>query len=145
MTEEEKAFVQAFDDRCKLYSKLLSENREQEAQEILDNLKEKVWQVNLVNMQKNFETNVRFLSKYPFLLNKNFVAPKDNKYLLFILNADVAFRFDQENKKFETLEINSIRETKYFFKELNKPLLLESEYNQYNLQFFLHEINRQIY
>ena len=116
MTEEEKIFVQAFEDRCKLYSKLLNEKREPEAEEILEDLKQKVWKVNLLNMQRNFEANVRFLSKYPFLLNKNFVAPEKNRYLLFIVNADVAFRFDQENKKFERLEINSIRETKYFFK-----------------------------
>ena len=121
MTDEEKFFLHSF---------------EYDSQNLtIDELKQKYFEPLLNQIEENFRINAEFMSKYPFLLNKNFIAPKDNRYTFFWLTDDFAYRFDNETNKFEKLEINSIRETKYFYKDLSKPLLIDAEFNKFNLEF----------
>lgn len=102
---------------------------------IVDDLKRGFWEPNLAEMEDTYHANVLFLSKYPFLFTKEFVPPIDNRYLLFPLTDELFYRFDQQEQRFAQMETNSDHETKYFFENLNQPLLIENEFNLYNLRF----------
>ncbi len=125
MNEEQAHFIQEFEQKLKY----LNESKD------IEEFKEKYWLPFLPTMKTNYQINAKFLSEYPFLINKNFVSPHENRYLLFRPTEEIAYRFDQKNKIVDKLETNSIRETKYFYRDLEKPLLLEAEYNKFNLKF----------
>lgn len=101
---------------------------------ILYDLKEGFWKPNLDEMERTFEKNVTVLENYPFLLTKKFVAPTENEYLLFPLTDDLFYCFDQRRQVLSPLIVESERATQYFFKDLERPLFVESEYVNANLK-----------
>ena len=109
---------------------------------VLRDLKEAFWKPNLDEMERTFQKNVTFLKKYPFLLTKNFVAPTENDRLLFPLTDELFYCFDQRRQVLGPLTIESERETRYFFKDLDQPLFVKSEYNLFNLRFLRDNVRR---
>lgn len=114
----------------------------EDAPAIIEDLKQGFWEPNLAEMEKNFEDNVAFLSQYPFLLSKKFIAPRENRYLLFPLTEDLFYRFDPKAQRFAPMEIGADRETRYFFEDLDQPLFVSDEYNFYNLRFLRDNVRR---
>ena len=109
---------------------------------VLRDLKEAFWKPNLDEMEHTFQKNVAFLEKYPFLLTKNFVAPTENDRLLFPLTDELFYCFDQRRQVLSPLIVESERETRYFFRDLDQPLFVESEYDLYNLRFLRDNVRR---
>lgn len=109
---------------------------------VLRDLKEGFWKPNLDEMERTFRKNVAFLENYPFLLTKNYVAPADNYRLLFPLTDSLFYCFDQKRQVLTPLIVESERETRYFFKDLDHPLFVESEYNLFNLRFLRDNVRR---
>lgn len=109
---------------------------------VLEDLKRGFWEPNLEEMEENFERNAAFLKKYPFFLPKKLVAPRDNRYVLFALTDELFYRFDQQEQAFAPMETNSERETRYFFEDLSRPLLVDNEFNSFNLRFLKDNVRR---
>lgn len=129
-------FARGFADLAEAYAE---GQREPEA---LEDLKQGFWEPNLEEMEDTYRKNVAFLAKYPFLLSKEFVAPCGNRYLLFALTEELFYRFDQQTQLFTPMEVGSERETRYFFENLDRPLLIENEYNYFNLRFLKDNVRR---
>lgn len=129
-------FARGFADLAEAYAE---GQREPEA---LEDLKQGFWEPNLEEMEDTYRKNVAFLTKYPFLLSKEFVAPRGNRYLLFALTEELFYRFDQQTQLFAPMEVGSERETRYFFENLERPLLIENEYNYFNLRFLKDNVRR---
>lgn len=109
---------------------------------VLEDLKRGFWEPNLTEMEENFERNAAFLKEYPFFLPGKLVAPRDNRYLLFALTDELFYRFDQREQRFAPMETNSERETRYFFEDLSRPLLVDDEFNSFNLRFLKDNVRR---
>ena len=109
---------------------------------VLEDLKRGFWEPNLAEMEENFKRNVSFLKRYPFFLSKSVIAPRDNRYLLFALTDELFYRFDQREQVFAPLETNSERETRYFFEDLSRPILVDNEFNSFNLRFLKDNVRR---
>ncbi len=109
---------------------------------VLEDLKRGFWEPNLAEMEENFKRNASFLKRYPFFLPKNLIAPRDNRYLLFALTDELFYRFDQREQAFAPLETNSEQETRYFFENLSRPLLVDNEFNSFNLRFLKDNVRR---
>lgn len=109
---------------------------------VLHDLTVGFWQPNLEEMESTFRKNVAALENYPFLLTKEFTAPTENSRLLFPLTDSLFYCFDQQRNALCPLIVESERETQYFFKELDHPLFVESEYNLHNLRFLRDNVRR---
>lgn len=129
-------FARGFADLAEAYAE------GQREPETLEDLKQGFWEPNLEEMEDTYRKNVAFLTKYPFLLSKEFVAPRGNRYLLFALTEELFYRFDKQTQLFAPMEVGSERETRYFFENLERPLLMENEYNYFNLRFLKDNVRR---
>lgn len=129
-------FVQGFAELAEGYAE------GQNSPSALEDLKRGFWEPNLAEMEENFQKNASFLNEYPFFLSKRLVAPRDNRYLLFALTDELFYRFDQHEQAFAPMEVNSERETRYFFEDLGRPLLIENEFNSFNLRFLKDNVRR---
>lgn len=129
-------FVQGFAELAEGYAE------GQNSPSALEDLKRGFWEPNLAEMEENFQKNASFLNEYPFFLSKRLVALRDNRYLLFALTDELFYRFDQHEQAFAPMEVNSERETRYFFEDLGRPLLIENEFNSFNLRFLKDNVRR---
>ena len=129
-------FVQGFAELTEGYAE------GQNSPPVLEDLKRGFWEPNLAEMEENFKRNVSFLKRYPFFLPKSVIAPRDNRYLLFALTDELFYRFDQREQVFAPLETNSERETRYFFEDLSRPILVDNEFNSFNLRFLKDNVRR---
>lgn len=109
---------------------------------VVRDLKEGFWKPNLDEMESTFSKNAAFLKNYPFIFTKEFAAPVENNRLLFPLTNSLFYCFDQERNALSPLTVESESETQYFFKDLENPLFVESEYNLYNLRFLRDNVRR---
>lgn len=129
-------FVQGFAELTEGYAE------GQNSPPVLEDLKRGFWEPNLAEMEENFKKNASFLKRYPFFLPKSVIAPRDNRYLLFALTDELFYRFDQREQVFAPLETNSERETRYFFEDLSRPILVDNEFNSFNLRFLKDNVRR---
>lgn len=129
-------FVQGFAELTEGYAE------GQNSPPVLEDLKRGFWEPNLAEMEENFKKNASFLKRYPFFLSKSVIAPRDNRYLLFALTDELFYRFDQREQVFAPLETNSERETRYFFEDLSRPILVDNEFNSFNLCFLKDNVRR---
>lgn len=129
-------FVQGFAELTEGYAE------GQNSPPVLEDLKRGFWEPNLAEMEENFKRNASFLKRYPFFLPKSVIAPRDNRYLLFALTDELFYQFDQREQVFAPLETNSERETRYFFEDLSRPILVDNEFNSFNLRFLKDNVRR---
>lgn len=137
MTSIEQAMIKIYDGEFKNGFIELSaayDNGEKDSS-VLQELRRGFWEPNLTEMKTNYQKNSEFLLTYPYIFTKKFVPPEENRYLLFPLSEELFYCFDLQGQKFMPLETGSDYDTKYFFKNLDDPILVESEYNLYNLRF----------
>ena len=114
--------------------------------ELLEQLYNGFVEPNLMEMKEQFKQNEQFLQQYPYFFGKKLSEPTglQDRFLLFPVTETIFYYFDTENKQFHKLEINSIVETKYFFKDISKPLFIENEFNEFNLKFLVDNVRDSI-
>lgn len=76
-----------------------------------------------------------FSIRIPISFSKKFVQPRDNRYLLSPFLKKIFYCFDQHEHSFTLMDVNAGRETRYFFENLNQPVISENQYNFYDLRF----------
>lgn len=147
MTSIEQAMIKIYDGEFKNGFIELSAayaNGEKDSSALQD-LRRGFWEPNLTEMKDNYQKNTEFLLTYPYIFTKKFVPPEENRYLLFPLSEELFYCFDSQEQKFKPLETGSDYDTKYFFKNLDDPILVESEYNLYNLRFLQDNVRNSRY
>lgn len=104
-------------------------------EELIEKLREVFLEPNLEQIHQIFLKNTDFLKEYPYIFTRNYALPEQNRYILFPLDEKLYYCYDKQEKKLFSMEVNSDRETKYFFNDLDKPLFVENEFNEFNLKF----------
>jgi len=102
---------------------------------LIKKLREVFLEPNLEQINQNFLKNTELLKDYPYIFTRSYTQPEQNRYILFPLGENLYYAYDKQEKRLFPMEVNSDRETKYFFKDLDDPLLAENEFNEFNLKF----------
>ncbi len=102
---------------------------------LIEDLCKCFFQPNITQMSENFIDNAKLLKEYPYIFTKDFAEPENNRYILFPLDEKLYYCYDKQRERLFPMEVNSEMETKYFFKDLDDPLLVENEFNEFNLKF----------
>ena len=91
-------------------------------------------------LREQYNNNRALLNKYPYWFGQEIPGYDELDFTTFLKKENI---FVVQNKttggSFE-IEINSDRETEYFFSDLSKPLLIENETNEYNLHFLVDNV-----
>lgn len=87
-----------------------------------------------------FLENSELLKNYPYIFNKDYDNFNNNKIKLIRYNENISFVFDGENFKLYEIETSSKQETKYFFENIDNPILVENEFNEFNLNFLVDNV-----
>lgn len=95
---------------------------------------------NLETFNENYIKNTKLLKDYPYIFNKNFQSLENNTFILFPIDENIFYEYNKFSCTFEKIEVNSTRETKYFFEFLDNPLLVENEFNELNLNFLVDNV-----
>lgn len=110
-----------------------SENGEDEA--ALAAIRDCLLTPNVESFTDVFNKNVEFLNGYPYIFTRGFSAPDSNRFMILPINETVCYCYDSKEKTFFWFETNSDRETRYFFENLDKPVFVKNEFNEFNLNF----------
>ena len=91
---------------------------------------------NIKKQQTQYKKNVEKLQKYPYLFCKNFLSFEDLPILFipFDKSGYVPF-YKNENCFGEYVDFNNPIIDRYFFKDLENPILTEDVYSQYQLEY----------
>ena len=91
---------------------------------------------NIKKQQTQYKKNVEKLQKYPYLFCKNFLSFEDLPILFipFDKSGYVPF-YKDENRFGEYIDFNNAVIDRYFFKDLENPILAEDVYSQYQLEY----------
>lgn len=138
--------VCCFYDKCPLESK---SSEEAEVQSVLllngsnDSLVEKTKKIEQLKEKYKentvftdlFQRNMDCLRTYPYLFFDGSLFAEKSPYIVFQMNECSIFMFHRQTGHLSFLEIDSQRETKYFFESTENPFFVEEEYNIRNLRF----------
>lgn len=102
---------------------------------LIGDLRKCFFEPNEAQMCQNYLNNAKFLKEYPYIFTKDFTEPAENRYILFPLDEKLYFYYDKQANKMLRMEVNSNIETKYFFQNLDEPLFVPNEFNEFNLNF----------
>ncbi|OUP13517.1 hypothetical protein [Anaeromassilibacillus sp. An200] len=91
---------------------------------------------NVAQIKKRYENNVQTLLKYPFLFRKDFpdFDSLSVQYFPFDDNGYIPF-YKNENRFGSYINVNDPVIDRYFFKNLDKPILASDVYSQYQLEY----------
>lgn len=113
-----------------------SYNRGEHCEEILEILSEGYYLPNKQEMDQLYEKNVARLLEYPFILKCQFETDLELSTQLYPVDDGVYRSYDVAKKAFGNLyQIEIAHTVPYYFKALDKPLLIENEFNVHNLRF----------
>ena len=104
-------------------------------EEVITELRESFFVPNLEQMSENFRNNSKLLKSYLYIFTHDFTEPDKSRYILFPLTETLYYCYDTIKKKLFPMEVSSDQETKYFFENLDNPLFVENEFNEFNLKF----------
>lgn len=105
-------------------------------EEILSLLTEAFYEPNVKQLQSRYERNVKLLKKYPYLFRKDFPAFQELPIRFYPYDDEQYLPFDTKKGEFgEFYNLKHPVVTRYFFKDLEKPILADNVYSQYELEY----------
>lgn len=91
---------------------------------------------NVEKLQKQYEAGCRALKEYPYCFRKDFPAFEDLPLLFFPFDEKGFLPFFKAENRFgEYVNFNDPVIDRYFFQDLEKPVLAEDVYSQYQLEY----------
>lgn len=102
---------------------------------IINDLQKCFFEPNSVQMEENFQDNSKLLMDYPYFFSKRCLKPNENRYMLLPINESIYYCYDRIDQRLIPMEVNSEHETKYFFNDIDNPLFVENEFNEFHLKF----------
>ena len=104
--------------------------------EILGLMTQAFYLPNVKQQQKQYEKNVKALSRYPYLFRKDFPSFEDLNVLFFPFDHQGVIPYFPEETRFgEYVNVNDPVVDRWFFKDLSKPILARDVYSQYQLDY----------
>ena len=124
-------FYKGFSQIVDLYKNAGDSDRES----LMSLLMDVFYYPNTDTLQDTYVKNCTAIKDYSYYFGEEIPDFDDLHIKVFPVEGNIYFSYDSINNAFTEIEINSERETKYFFKDLSKPLFVENETNEYNLEF----------
>lgn len=97
-----------------------------------------------IKLQKNrYERNCKLLSKYPYLFRKDFVDFEALPIRFYPFDDNGYIPFRPEERRFEHyVNPKDTIISRYFFKDLEKPILAKDVFSQYELEYLRDNVRR---
>ncbi len=106
------------------------------AQDAFGILTEAFYQPNEKQLKTRYEKNCKLLKKYPYLFRQDFPAFEDLPIRFYPYDDHSYVPYDARTECFsERVNFNHPQITHYFFKDLEKPILAEDIFSQYELGY----------
>lgn len=104
--------------------------------EIMNIMLQAFYEPNVKKQKKLYEKNCKVLSSYPYLFQKNFVEFDNLPILFFPYDNDGFIPYNVAEDRFESyVNFNDNIINRYFFKDLENPILADDVYSQYQLEY----------
>ena len=104
--------------------------------ELMNLMQQAFYLPNVQKQKKQYERNGRALSKYPYFFHQEFPAFEELPILFFPFDEKGYIPYFQEENRFgDYIDFNDPVIDRYFFKDLEKPVLAQDVYSQYQLEY----------
>ena len=104
--------------------------------DIMNIMLQAFYEPNIKKQKKLYEKNCKVLSCYPYLFKKNFVEFDNLPILFFPYDNHGFIPYNIAEDKFESyINFNNDIIDRYFFKDLENPILADNVYSQYQLEY----------
>lgn len=104
--------------------------------ELMDLLTQAFYLPNVEEQKKRYEKNCKLLSNYPYLFRKDFLSFDALPIQFFPFNDRGFIPYDRAENRFGAfIDFNDPVIDRYFFKDLENPILAEDVYSQYQLEY----------
>ncbi len=122
---------------CRLY------NQGHFQQQILPILVEAFYEPNVQELQNRYERNCRLLKKYPYLFRKDFLPFDELPVCFFPYDDDGYLPFYPDRQRFgDYINFKNPVVSRNFFHDLEKPVLADDVYSQYELEYLNDNVRR---
>lgn len=106
---------------------------------VFDILTEAFYEPNLKLQKTRYEKNQKLLEKYPYIFRHDFPKFEDLPQRFYPYDDNGFLPFDPEKKHFgDYINYNNQVVSRNYFKDLEKPILAENVFSQYELEY-LHD------
>lgn len=106
---------------------------------VFDILTEAFYEPNLKLQKTRYEKNQKLLEKYPYIFRRDFPKFEDLPLRFYPYDDNGFLPFDPEKKHFgDYINYNNQVVSRNYFKDLEKPILAENVFSQYELEY-LHD------
>lgn len=130
---DQQKYREAFTIFSDLYNQLQNSD---ERKSILGMLEEAFYTPNVEEFRSNYEKNIQALKKYPYFWDKIFHEYEELTFYLFPVSDEHYYCYYKENDCFSSeYDAKTRHQMRYFFQDLDDPLIVEDEDNFYNLNF----------
>lgn len=98
---------------------------------------------NIEKQKKRYAENQRLLEKYPYFFHSGFLSFEDLPILFFPYDDDGFLPFYRTENRFgDYINFNNPVIDRWFFKDLEKPMLAEDVYSQYQLEYLCDTVRK---
>lgn len=111
--------------------------------ELMDLMTQAFYLPNVAEQRKRYEQNCERLSRYPYLFRKDFLEFDELPILFFPFNDEGYIPFYKAENRFgEYVNFNDPVIDRYFFKDLENPILATDVYSQYQLEYLTDNVRK---
>lgn len=111
--------------------------------ELMDLMMQAFYLPNINEQRKKYEKNCKRLNRYPYLFRKDFLAFDDLPIMFFPFNDEGYIPYYKvENRFGEYVNFNDPVIDRYFFKDLENPILAKDVYSQYQLEYLTDNVRK---
>lgn len=104
--------------------------------ELMDILRQGFYQPNEKSLRDRYARNCRALNRYPYCFRKDFLPFEELPILFFPYDKKGYIPYSPNQKRFwDYVNFNDTIIDRYFFKDLEKPVLAEDVFSQYQLEY----------
>lgn len=104
--------------------------------ELMNLMQQAFYLPNVQKQKKQYERNCRALGKYPYFFHEGFLEWEELPILFFPFNEKGYIPYFQGEDRFgDYIDFNDPVIDRYFFKDLEKPILAQDVYSQYQLEY----------
>lgn len=115
-------------------------------EDILSVMTEAFYNPNLKEQQKRYEGNCRLLRKYPYIFRKDFLPFEELPIVFFPYDDNGYIPFYPDRQQFgEYINFKNPVISRNFFRDLEKPVLADDVYSQYELEYLNDNVRKSEY
>lgn len=111
--------------------------------ELLELMTQAFYLPNVADQKKRYETNCKILSKYPYFFGADFPAFEELSIQFFPFDKKGCLPYHPEGPRFgDYVNFNDTIIDRYFFKDLDNPILAADVYSQYQLEYLYDSVRK---